>query len=164
RKISIISRGKAGGYTLKLPSEDKHLKSRAEFIDELAVLLGGYVTEKLIFQDITTGSSNDLEKASEIARSLIKEYGMSEKLGAVSFGEKQSFPFFGRDTEEQNYSDKVAAEIDAEISLLIEDAQKTAEKIIKQKRKTLDTIAKVLLEKETIEREEFEKIVGAQVK
>ena len=122
------------------------------------------MVEKLIFGDITTGPSNDLEKASEIARSLVKEFGMSEKLGAVSFGEKQSMPFFGKETEQQNYSDKIAAEIDAEVALLIEDAQKTAEKIIKQKRKTLDKIAKVLLEKETIEREEFEKIVGAQVK
>ncbi|MCH8048798.1 ATP-dependent zinc metalloprotease FtsH [Patescibacteria group bacterium] len=164
RKISIISRGKAGGYTLKLPSEDKYLKSRAEFIDELAVLMGGYVVEKLIFGDVTTGSSNDLEKASEIARSLIKEFGMSDKLGPVSFGEKQSMPFFGKETEEQNYSEKIAAEIDQEVALLIEDARRTAEKIVKQKRKTLDDIAKVLLEKETIEREEFEKIVGAQVK
>jgi len=162
RKISIISRGKAGGYTLKLPSEDRYLKSRAEFIDELAVLMGGYVVEKIIFGDITTGSSNDLEKASEIARSLIKEYGMSEKLGPVSFGEKQSMPFFGKETEEQNYSDEIAAQIDAEVALLIEDARKTAEKIIIQKRKTLDRIAKVLLEKETIEREEFEKIISGK--
>ena len=159
RKISIISRGRAGGYTLKLPSEDKHLKSRAEFIDELAVLMGGYVVEKFIFGDITTGPSNDLEKASEIARDLVKEFGMSEKLGPVSFGEKQSFPFFGKETEEQNYSDKVATEIDEEVALLIEDARKTAEKIVMQKRKTLDKLAKILMEKETIEREEFEKIV-----
>ena len=105
-----------------------------------------------------------MEKAYEIARSLIKEFGMSYKLGPVSFGEKQSMPFFGKETEEQNYSEKIAAEIDQEVALLIEDARRTAEKIVKQKRKTLDDIAKVLLEKETIEREEFEKIVGAQVK
>lgn len=165
RKISIISRGRAGGYTLKLPSEDKHMKSRAEFIDELAVLLGGYTAEKMVFGDITTGPSNDLEKASEIARSIVKDFGMSEKLGAVTFGEKEHLPFFGRDTEStKNYSETTAQEIDREVAILIENAQKAAEKVLLHKRKTLDKIAKVLVERETIEREEFEQLVGKTAK
>jgi len=161
RKISIISRGRAGGYTLKLPSEDRHMKSRAEFLDELAVLLGGYAAEKMVFGDITTGPSNDLEKASEIARSIVKDFGMSEKLGAVTFGEKEHMPFLGRDMESgKNYSEATALEIDREVATLIENARKLAERMLEQKRKTLDKIAQVLVEKETIEREEFAQLVG----
>lgn len=163
RKISIISRGRAGGYTLKLPSEDKHMKSRTEFIDELAVLLAGYAAEKTVFGDITTGPSNDLETASQIARSIVKDFGMSEKLGPITFGEKEHMPFLGRDMETgKNYSETVALEIDKEVTQLIEHARKTAEKIIVQKRRTLDKIAQVLIEKETIEREEFEELIGAK--
>jgi len=165
RKISIISRGRAGGYTLKLPTEDKHMKSRKEFLAELAVLLGGYVAEKMVFGDTTTGPSNDLEKASEIARSIVKDFGMSAKLGPITFGEKEHLPFLGRDMESaKNYSENTALEIDKEVSILIEDARKTAEQVLRQKRKTLDKIAKVLVEKETIEREEFEELVGKPTK
>ena len=165
RKISIISRGRAGGYTLKLPTEDRHMKSRKEFLAELAVLLGGYVAEKMVFGDTTTGPSNDLEKASEIARSIVKDFGMSAKLGPVTFGEKEHLPFLGRDMESaKNYSETTALEIDKEVSILIEDARKTAEQVLRQKRKTLDKIAKVLVEKETIEREEFEELVGKPTK
>ena len=161
RKISIISRGRAGGYTLKLPTEDKHMKSRAEFIDELAVLLGGYTAEKNVFGDITTGPSNDLEKASEIARSIVKVFGMSDKLGPVTFGEKERIPFMGANMDgDNNYSEETALVIDKEVAKLIEDARKVAQNILKQKRKTLDKIAKVLIEKETIERHEFEQLVG----
>ena len=161
RKISIISRGRAGGYTLKLPTEDKHMKSRAEFIDELAVLLGGYTAEKNVFGDITTGPSNDLEKASEIARSIVKVFGMSDKLGPVTFGEKERIPFMGMGMDgDNNYSEETAITIDKEVAKLIEDARKVAQNILKQKRKTLDKIAKVLIEKETIERHEFEQLVG----
>ena len=161
RKISIISRGRAGGYTLKLPTEDKHMKSRAEFIDELAVLLGGYTAEKNVFGDITTGPSNDLEKASEIARSIVKVFGMSDKLGPVTFGEKERIPFMGMGMDgDNNYSEETAITIDKEVAKLIEDARKVAQNILKEKRKTLDKIAKVLIEKETIERDEFEQLVG----
>ena len=161
RKISIISRGRAGGYTLKLPTEDKHMKSRAEFIDELAVLLGGYTAEKNVFGDITTGPSNDLEKASEIARSIVKVFGMSDKLGPVTFGEKERIPFMGMGMDgDNNYSEETAITIDKEVAKLIEDARKVAQNILKEKRKTLDKIAKVLIEKETIERNEFEQLVG----
>ncbi len=160
RKISIISRGRAGGYTLKLPSEDKHFKTRAEFLDDLAMLMGGYAAEKLIFKDITTGPGNDLQEASGLARSLVKEYGMSE-LGPVTFGERESLAFLNQEFgETKNYSETMAKEIDKEVSRLLENAQKTAERIVKTKRRTLEKIAKVLIEKETIEKEEFEKLVG----
>ncbi len=163
RKISIIARGRAAGYTLKLPTQEKYLKSRSEFLDELATLLGGYTTEKLVFGEITTGASNDLEKASELARKLVKEYGMSEKLGAVAFGEKEEMIFLGKEIGEQrNYSEVVAAKIDEEVSKFIKDAQNTAKKILKKKRKLLNKIANALVEKETIEREEFEKLVKSR--
>jgi cell division protease FtsH len=159
RKVSIISRGRAGGYTLKLPSEDKHLKTKTEFEEEIAVLLGGLAAEKLIFKDVTTGPSNDLEKASEIARAIVKQFGMSEKLGPVTFGRREQFSFLPSE-ERQNYSEETAAEIDKEVSKLIQQGQKVAEKTLKQKKKMLDKIAAVLIEKETIERTEFERLVG----
>ncbi|MBI2041938.1 MAG: ATP-dependent zinc metalloprotease FtsH [Candidatus Nealsonbacteria bacterium] len=160
RKISIVARGRAAGYTLKLPSRDRRLKTKGEFLAELATLLGGFVAEKMVFGDITTGASNDLEKASELARKLVKEYGMSEKLGPIAFGEKEELVFLGKEIGEQrNYSEKVAAEIDDEVSGFIKNAQAAAQKLLKTKRALLDKIAKALFEKETIEREEFEKIV-----
>ncbi len=165
RKISIVSRGLAAGYTLQLPSEDKHLKARSEFIDELAVLLGGWSAEKIIFKDITTGAANDLEKASDLARRLIKEYGMSEKLGPIVFGEKEELVFLGKEIGEQrNYSERTADAIDKEVTRLIRNAQKVAEKIIRAKKKLLAKIAKTLIEKETIEKDEFEKIIGRKTK
>ena len=161
RKVSIIARGRAGGYTLKLPSEERHLRSKTEFIDELCVLMGGYAAEKLVFKDVTTGPSNDLSNASEIARSLVKEYGMSEKLGPVTFGEREELIFLGRDAREyRNYSDKVADEIDQEVKKLLQSAQKRAGSILRKKRATLDKIAKTLIKKETLEREEFDKLIG----
>ena len=161
RKVSIISRGRAGGYTLKLPAEERHLKTKGEFLSELAVLVGGYATEKIVFKDVTTGASNDLEKASEIARSLVKEYGMSEKLGPVTFGDREEAMFLGRKgMESQNYSEKVAEQIDNEVAKILENARKTAEKILRRKRATLEKLARILVEKETIEREEFEGLIG----
>jgi len=165
RKVSIISRGRAGGYTLKLPSEEKHLKTKAEFLSDLAVLMGGYAAEWFKFKDITTGSSNDLEKATEIARSLIKQFGMSKKLGPVTLGDREDTMFLGRrGPEAQNYSEKVAEEIDKEVTKLLVNARKQAEKILKKNRTTLEKIAKILIEKETIEREEFGRIVGKKQK
>ncbi|MBI2626235.1 MAG: ATP-dependent metallopeptidase FtsH/Yme1/Tma family protein [Candidatus Nealsonbacteria bacterium] len=160
RKISIVARGRAAGYTLKLPTQERRLRTRGGFLSELASLLGGFVAEKMVFGDITTGASNDLEKASELARKLVKEYGMSEKLGPIAFGEKEELVFLGKELGEQrNYSEKIAAEIDEEVSKFIKDAQNAAQKTIKQKRAVLDKIGKALFEKETIEREEFEKLI-----
>jgi len=159
-KVSIVSRGKAAGYTLKLPIKDKHLRSRSEFLADLAVFLGGYCAEKMIFKEITTGAASDLQQASELARALITRYGMSEKLGPITFGEPEGLVFLGKEiTEQRNYSEKVAVEIDKEVEKLIRDAQKTAEKIIKGKRKKLTQIAERLIKKEVIERKEFEKLV-----
>ncbi len=165
RKVSIVARGMAAGYTLKLPKEDKHIKTKKEFLDELAALLGGYCAEKVIFKDISTGASNDLEVASELARKLVKTYGMSDKLGPVVFGKKEELIFLGKElSEERNYSEKLAELIDEEVIRLIKKAQTQAERILKRRRKTLDKIAKVLLEKETLEKEELAKIVKSSSK
>lgn len=158
-KVSIVSRGTAAGYTLKLPTEDKKLHSRAEFLEELAVLLGGRIAEEEIFGDVTTGAQSDLRYATKIARSIITDYGMSEKLGLRTFGQKEDLIFLGRELHEQrDYSDKTAEEIDNEISNFIAEAAKVAKDILKKKKNYLDKIADILLEKETIEAEEFKKI------
>lgn len=158
-KVSIISRGRAAGYTLKLPAEDKHLHTRSEFIDDLAVLLAGHIAEKEIFGEVTTGASSDLRQATRIAKKLITEYGMSEKLGPRTFGEKEEMIFLGKEIHEQrDYGEKVAEAIDQEISHLISDASKTALLLIHEHKNKLEEIVKALLEKETLEKEEFEKI------
>lgn len=160
-KISIVSRGRAAGYTLKLPLEDRRLYSRSNFLADMAVALGGYACEKIVFSELTTGASSDLQTASDIARRLVTQYGMSEKIGPVTFGDKQELVFLGREiAQEKNYSEEVASQIDREITHFIKDALKTAEKIIKEKREKLDLIAKRLIETETIEREEFEEMMG----
>lgn len=159
-KVSIVARGRAAGYTLKLPIKDKHLRSRSEFLADLAVFLGGYCSEKMVFEELTTGAASDLQQASDLARALVTRYGMSEKLGPVTFGEDGGLVFLGKAIAEQkNYSEKVAAEIDKEVEKLIRDAQKTAQKILKQKRTKLKQIAERLIEKEVIERKEFEKLM-----
>ncbi|MCD5396980.1 MAG: ATP-dependent zinc metalloprotease FtsH [Candidatus Pacebacteria bacterium] len=160
RKISIIARGNAAGYTLKLPSREVKLKTHSSFLNELVVLLGGYSAEKLIFGEVTTGASNDLEQASNLARKLIKQFGMSKKLGPVVYGEKEELVFLGREISEQrNYSEEIASKIDKEITQLISQAEKTSYNLLKKNRKLLNKITKVLIEKETIERQEFEKLL-----
>ncbi|HLN19028.1 MAG TPA: AAA family ATPase, partial [Patescibacteria group bacterium] len=160
QKISIISRGHAGGYTFSAPQRDKRLKSRSYYLDELSVLLGGYVSEKNTFDDVTTGASNDLERATAIARSLVTRYGMSE-LGPRTFGHKEEMIFLGKEIhEEKNYSDKMAEEIDEQVSKFINDAYIVAENLLNEKKELLEKLSTVLLEKETIEQEEFNEIVG----
>ena len=164
QKISIISRGMAAGYTLKLPTEDKHFHSRSEFIDELVVLLGGYSAEKIVFNELTTGASNDLQKATNLAHTLITKYGMSEKLGPRTFGRKEEMVFLGREiSTEKDYSEEVAAQIDKELTKLTDTAFKTAKDIINKKRKKLDQIAKELIKNETIERKQFERLMKKKV-
>lgn len=159
RKISIISRGMAAGYTLKMPTEDRKMRTKTEFLADLAMALAGYCAEKIKFGELTTGAANDLEKASELARKLVKQYGMSP-LGPVSFGDKEEMIFLGREIGEQrNYSEKVASAIDKEVERFIKNAEAQATRILKEKRRLLDKIAKTLIEKETIEREEFEALV-----
>ncbi len=159
-KISIVSRGRAGGYTLKLPSEDRHLYSRAHLLDEMAVSLGGYVAEQMIFDDLTTGASDDLRKATDIARSLVTRFGMSEKIGPMVLGEKEEMIFLGKEIgTERNYSEDTARLIDQEMKHLITETHTRAKDILTKRRSKLEEIAKVLMEKETIEREEFEALV-----
>jgi len=150
-KISIISRGRAAGYTLKLPFEDKKMQSKRQFLDDIAATLGGYVAEEMIMGDVTTGPSNDLAVITALAREMVTRYGMSEKIGPVAFGERSP----GSDV----YSERVAAEIDAEVSSIIVEGKKRAQKVLEDHRDALEAITKELVEKETIEREEFEKIL-----
>jgi len=160
RKISIIARGMAAGYTLQVPSEERRMKTKIGFISEIAILLGGCSAEKVKFGEMTTGASNDLNRASELARKLVKEYGMSS-LGLIAFGEKEELTFLGKEISEQkNYSEKIAEKIDKEIDVIIRGAQKKAEIILIKHKNLLDKVAKDLIEKETIEREEFEKLIG----
>ena len=161
-KISIVSRGRAGGYTLKLPSEDKHLKTKPEFESELAVLLGGYTAEKLIFKEVTTGASNDLRVASEIARKMVTEYGMSDTLGPVTYGEKEEMVFLGREiSSHKNYSESIAQQIDQEMKKFISKAVLVAKKVLSEKLEILHRIAKELIKKETLEQKEFYSLLKA---
>ena len=160
QKVSIISRGQAGGYTLSAPEKDRRLLSKNYFLDELVVLVSGYVSEKLRFGDVTTGASNDLERATAMARNMVTRYGMSD-LGPRTFGHKEELVFLGREiSEERNYSEKTAEEIDKQVSQFMHAAYDTAEKLLNDKKDVLEKIVAVLLEKETIEQAEFNKIVG----
>jgi cell division protease FtsH len=159
-KISIISRGRAAGYTLKLPTEDKKMHSRSEFLDDIAVLLAGHLVEEENFGDVTTGAADDLRKATNLARELVTTYGMSD-LGARTFGDKDELIFLGREIHEaRDYSEKTAEAIDAEVSKIIARAQTVACDIIKKEHPRLELIAKTLLEKEMIEKDDFEKLMS----
>ena len=161
-KVSIVARGRAGGYTLKLPSEDRHLKSRSEFEAELAVLLGGYMAEQVVFKELTTGASNDLKVASDLARRMVTEFGMSEKIGPVVFAEKEEAVFLGRDFGSQkNYSNEMAFQIDTEVSAFLARGMKQAKEIINSKIELLKKIAAELIAKETLEQAEFYAIVNS---
>ena len=160
RKISIVARGLAAGYTLKMPTEERKIKSKKEFLAEIMTLLGGYCAEKVKFGEISTGAANDLKEASNLVRKLVKEYGMSS-LGPISFGEKEEYVFLGREFGEyKNYSEKIAEKIDKEVIKIVNQSEKKVTNILKKKKKLLEKIAKTLIEKETIEKEEFEKLIG----
>ncbi|MDI6734337.1 MAG: ATP-dependent zinc metalloprotease FtsH [Patescibacteria group bacterium] len=159
-KVSIVSRGIAGGYTIKLPIEERRLRTKAQFLTDLAISFGGYVAELLTFKDITTGSSSDIRQATDLAHRLITQYGMNEKLGPRSFGKTQELIFLGREiSTEKDYSEEIGAEIDKEVNNLINKALNVARKIIEVRKAVLDKIAKTLIEKETLEQEEFYKII-----
>lgn len=160
-KISIISRGRAAGYTLKLPFEDRRFQSRKEFLDDIAVSLGGYVAERMIFGDLTTGSSNDLQVATALARDMVTKYGMSDVIGPIAFENQGGKPVSGRAFEEREYSEEVFARIDKEVERIMNEGLKKAEEIMTTHRAVLEAIAKRLIETETIEREEFETILVA---
>jgi cell division protease FtsH len=150
-KVTILPRGRSLGHTLVLPTEDKYTQTRAEMIDTLAYALGGRAAEELVFHEPTTGAGNDIEKASGLARAMVTQYGMSSKLGAVKYGTSGDEPFLGRNMgHERDYSDSVAADIDAEVRALIELAHDEAWEILVEYRDVLDTMVLELMEKETI--------------
>ncbi|MGI6750214.1 MAG: ATP-dependent zinc metalloprotease FtsH, partial [Atribacter sp.] len=160
-KISIIPRGGAAlGYTLQLPTEDRYLISKQELMTRLAVLLGGRVAEEIVFEDITTGAHDDLQKATEIAREMVCEYGMSDTLGPLTLGRRHKEVFLGKDiAEDRNYSEEVAFTIDKEVRSIIDSAYEQARKLIIDNRDKLDKLTAILLEKEVLEREEIDKIL-----
>jgi cell division protease FtsH len=161
-KISIIPRGRALGYTLSLPTEDKFLVTRSEMIDELAMFLGGRCAEELVFDDPTTGAQDDIDRATKVARQMVTEYGMSEKLGPLTLGQKEGQVFLGRDfTSHPDYSDHIAFEIDKEIRRLIDEAHAEATEILTMYRSSLDKIVDALLEKETVEKGELAELLSA---
>ena len=155
-KISVISRGQALGYTISLPTEDKFLTTRAELNDTMAMTLGGRAAEEIVFSEVTTGASNDLEKVTATAKQMVMRFGMSEKLGPRVFGHDHGQPFLGREfSSEPDYSDEIAREIDDEIRRMVEEAHQAARGILEQHREKLDTTSDILLRRETIEREQF---------
>lgn len=164
-KVSVISRGRAGGYTLKLPTEDKNLHTRQEFIEDIAVMLGGQTAEDVAFKDITTGASSDLRKATDLAKAMIMDYGMNERLGPRTFGDHQEMVFMGKEiSSSKDYSEKIAEIIDEEVGKLIKEGQQTARRIIIAQKEQMEKVVKELMEKETIEREEFLAICGPRPK
>jgi cell division protease FtsH len=165
-KISIMPRGHAAlGYTLQLPLEDRYLTTKSEILNKMAVLLGGRVAEEMVFGEVTTGSQNDLEKATEAAHKMVCEYGMSEDLGPLTFGRKESQVFLGRDiVKERNYSEEVASKIDKEVRKIVDSSYKRAQELLEENRENLDRLAKTLIEKEVLEGEEIDEILGMKKK
>ncbi len=159
-KVSIVARGRAGGYTLNLPTEDRRLKTKSQFLADLAVMLGGYASEEIVFKDVSTGAANDLKEVSSLARQLVTRYGMSESLGPLTFGKTEELIFLGREiTTEKNYSETVATKIDAEVRNFIDRGHKKAKQIINSNKDVLKAVAKALMEKEVLEQEEFYAII-----
>jgi len=159
-KISVIGRGQALGYTISMPQEDKFLTTRAELTDSMAMTLGGRAAEEIVFSEITTGASNDLEKVTATAKNMVMRYGMSERLGPRVFGHDHSQPFLGRDmSSEPDYSDEIAREIDDEIRRVVEGAHQRARDILTEHRETLDVVSEILIRRETIEKGEFEALL-----
>lgn len=161
-KVTIIPRGLALGYTLNLPQEDKYLMSRKELMDEMTVILAGRAAEEIVFGEVTTGSQNDLERVTELARRMVCEFGMSERLGPVTLGRKAGPIFLGRDiVEDRNYSEAVASEIDKEVRRIVEECYERAKRLLLENRDLLDAVANRLLEKETIDGEELDEIINS---
>jgi len=160
-KVTIIPRGMAGGYTMFVPEEDRNYRSRREFLNDLPVALGGRAAEEIIFGDITTGAQNDLQQVTKTARSMVCQYGMSDKLGHMILGKDQSMVFLGRDLgDERNYSEETARIIDAEVKKIIDEAYVRAKEILVRERKRLDLLANTLLEKETLEAKEVRELLS----
>nr|WP_320146435.1 ATP-dependent zinc metalloprotease FtsH [uncultured Anaeromusa sp.] len=159
-KVSIIPRGRAGGYTLMLPKEDRYYATRSELLAQLKVFLGGRVAEAVVLNEISTGAQNDIERATELVRKMICEYGMSETMGPIAFGKKQEQVFLGRDiSRDRNYSEEVAHSIDKEVRKMVEEAYNGVESILRENIEQLHVIAAALIEKETLEAEELLRLV-----
>ncbi len=160
-KVSVVSRGRAAGYTLKLPIIERHLYSRSHFLDELAVSFGGYTAEKIIFKDVTTGAADDLARATDIARALITKYGMSDKIGPITLAEEEEMIFLGKELgmTGKHYSEETAKAVDKELARLLNAAQKQAKTIIEKNRSALEALAGKLIKDESIERQEFEDLM-----
>jgi cell division protease FtsH len=159
-KVTIIPRGLALGYTLNLPQEDRYLMTRKELLDEMTVMLAGRAAEEVVFGEVTTGAQNDLERVTELARKMVCEFGMSERLGPVTLGRKAGPIFLGRDiVEDRNYSEAVANEIDREVRRIVEECYERAKRLLQENRHLLDAIANRLLEKETIDGEELDELL-----
>jgi cell division protease FtsH len=162
-KISIISRGQALGYTISMPQEDRFLTTKAELVDNLAMTLGGRAAEEIVFNEITTGASNDLEKVTATAKQMVMRFGMSEKLGPRVFGHDHGMPFLGREfSAEPDYSDEIAREIDDEIRRIVEAAHQRAKDLLTEHRDSLGTISEILVKRETIEKEEFAALLAGK--
>ncbi len=164
RKVSIIGRGMAGGYTLSMPETDKRYETLGDFKDDMAMAMGGYVAEVMIYgrDNLSTGPSSDLKKATQMATAMVVRYGMSEKLGTRVFGENEELIFLAQEIhEKKNYSEKTAEMIDSEIAAILDEARVRAEKVLTEKRNKMDALVKVLMEKETVEQDEFKKIMEA---
>jgi cell division protease FtsH len=160
-KISILPRGLALGYTLQFPEQEKYIITKSELMDELAALLAGRAAEEIVFGETTTGAQNDLQRATEIARRMVCELGMSERIGPITLGRRHGNPFLGRDIfEDRNYSDEVARLIDEEVRNFIETNYKRAKEILQQNRDKLETLVSVLLQKETLEKDEIDEILS----
>ena len=158
-KITILPRGRALGYTMVLPEQDKHSTTRSDMQNQLAYMLGGRAAEELIFHDPTTGASNDIEKATGVARAMVTQYGMTERLGAIRYGQDNSEPFLGRDMGHmRDYSEEIAAAIDEEVRAFIEAAHQEAYDILVANRPVLDALVTELLEKETLDKADVERI------
>jgi cell division protease FtsH len=160
-KVSIVSRGSAGGYTLKLPLEERRLQSKKEFLDDIAMAMGGYAAETMIFGDITTGPSNDLQVATSMARAMVTRWGMSDEIGPIALESDGGRTMFGRGVNDQEYSERVSALIDAEVSKIMNNALAVANKVLTEHRKVLDAIAVKLVEVETLEQDEYNQIIIA---
>ena len=162
-KISVIGRGQALGYTISMPQEDRFLTTRAELTDSMAMTLGGRAAEEIVFSEITTGASNDLEKVTATAKAMVMRYGMSERLGPRVFGHDQSQPFLGREFSSQSdYSDEIAREIDDEIRRVIEEAHETAHRVLREHMDELHQLSAILIERETIDKDQFERLLAGE--
>jgi cell division protease FtsH len=162
-KVTIVPRGMAGGYTMSMPDEETSLSTMAKFLDQLVALLGGRVAEELQYGDITTGASNDLERVTQMARAMVTQWGMSEKLGPIRYGEREEMMFLNRAfAEHRNYSDKVAQEIDEEVSRLVDDAHQRCHQVLKDNWEALSRVANRLLEIETVNAAEFEALIRGE--